>query len=84
MASNSIDWNYFTPGKIEKLQKFLQENPIDPAWDYECKCLDSQAPVEQLAARTCYGLLVELGELPDGVPKWEGCTCKYLGEERPK
>lgn len=84
MVSNSIDWSYFTPEKISELQKFLLENPIDPAWDYECKCLDSQAPEGQLAARTCYGILVELGELPKSVPKWEGCTRKYLGEERPE
>ena len=58
----------FTPEEIEKLQKFLLENPIDPAYDEACEDFnDSLDPIflRQLGARNAYDVLVSLGELPN-------------------
>ena len=82
MGSDSSIHDVFTPEKIKKLQKDLLEEPIDPAWDHECECYDSQAPLGQLHARFCYEILWELGELPEGVPKWEKWEREHGGGEK--
>lgn len=58
----------FTPEEIKELQKFLLENPIDPAYDEACEEFDdSLDPIflRQLGARNAYDILESLGELPE-------------------
>ena len=56
-----------TPQEIEEMKQFLREHPIDPQYDLPDGCieLDGSTPLDQLAARSCYDLLKELGELPE-------------------
>lgn len=57
-----------TQEEIKKLQNFLLENPIDPAYDEACEEFnDSLDPnfLRQLGARNAYDLLESIGELPE-------------------
>ena len=54
-----------TPAEIEHMQQYLKEHPINHAYDEEAELFDNDVPSSELAARTCYRLLEELGKLPD-------------------
>lgn len=82
MALSSLDRSAFTSQDIQRMQKGLLAYPIDPAWDHECECYDSQAPAAQMYARSCYKILAALGELPEGVPKWEKWEREHGGGEK--
>ena len=55
----------FTQQEIEELKQFLKEHPIDHAYDEEAEYFDGECPPEQLAARSTYSILKDLGELPE-------------------
>lgn len=48
-----------TPELRKKLEDYLKEHPIDPAYDEECEYLDGNVPVEQLLARDAKRILEE-------------------------
>lgn len=56
-----------TSERIEKLQKYLIEHPINHEYDALCEALDSPAPPSQLAARDAYDILKEIDKLPPGI-----------------
>ena len=59
--------NWLTPERIEKMQRWLLEHPIDHKYDEMCDMLDSPAPPAQLASRAAYNALKGIGKLPPGI-----------------
>ena len=57
---------FFTPERIEKMQKYVLEHPIDHSLDDACEYFDC-TEYAQMAARGYYDVLKELGKLPPGV-----------------
>ena len=49
-----------TPERIKELQKFLNDHPIDPAYDEEMKLMDGDVPDDQFMARLCRSILDNL------------------------
>ncbi len=48
-----------TPQERKWLEKYLEDHPIDPAYDEESEYFDGNVPVEQLLARDAKELLDE-------------------------
>lgn len=40
-----------TPEKIQLMEQYLKDHPIDPAYDEEMKLMDGDIPYEQFLAR---------------------------------
>lgn len=69
-VSSSMSSNFFTAERIDKMQKYLINHPIDHRYDELCSqnIYDGDdIPPDQLAARGYYDVLKELGKLPPGV-----------------
>ena len=61
---------FFTAERIEKMQKYLINHPIDHRYDELCSQSiydGDDVPPSQLAARGYYDVLKELGKLPPDI-----------------
>lgn len=70
MVLNSMSDEFFTAERIEKMQKYLINHPIDHRYDELCRQSiydGDDVPPSQLAARGYYDVLKELGKLPPGI-----------------
>lgn len=55
---------WLMPEQIAELQTWLIEHPIDHAYDEVSMELDTDALLDQLASRSAYKVLKEIGQLP--------------------
>ena len=53
-----------TQDRIRELKEWLEQHPIDPAWDEEIEYHDEKRSCEQAKARLVSILLRIMGELP--------------------
>lgn len=51
-----------TVDKIRKMKQYLQDHPIDPAWDEQAELNDGVIPDEEMIARLYRSVLQDLGE----------------------
>lgn len=53
-----------TPQRIQELKEWLEQYPIDHAYDEAAEYFDGGIPPAQIASRLAYDILKDLGELP--------------------